>query len=168
MIWSENINDVRAEGEAVGQVMAETFRREPGLLEACRGLPGGPGDGSDVEHGVEIPGCPSGRDAVLGLQDPDHQASDEDPGQSVQQPGHFTRQAPEGSFFVADRCDPDQLVHALTPSRSLSPTCWARGSGSSSRSSAIAGIGATLAGGHVQPNDGTTRRVTLASLLGRR
>lgn len=56
------------------------FRSEVGFLEAGRGFPDGPGDGSDVKHGVEITGRPRGRNAVLGFEDPDHEAADEDPG----------------------------------------------------------------------------------------
>jgi len=123
MVRSKDIDDVGAAGEAVGQVLVVAFRSEVGLLEAGRSLPGRRGDGSAVQNRVEVTGRPRGRNAVLGLVDPDHQASDEDPGQSVQQPGHLMRQAPKGGLLVADRRDPDRFVHALIPPRSLSPTC---------------------------------------------
>ena len=84
------------------------------------------------------------------------------------------RTSPKPRISLVDRADLDgrhrsrRCRHGPIFLSISSPTCCDRGSGSSSRSSAIAEIGATLAGGHESMNDGTTRSFTLASLLGRR
>ena len=75
-------------------------------------------------------------------------------------------------FDVAEPWDdrdqsPHRPIRAIC-AISASPTSRARGSGSSSRSRAIAGRGASCAGGQSGVNRRTTRRTTLGSRLARR
>jgi hypothetical protein len=109
-----------------------------------RGWRGDADHGSNVHERVDVAGGEADGGTVLGLEERDHLATDEDPRQRLEDRGDLARQTPQRSIGVTGRSDldPGRLGHRVKRPRSSVPTWRPRGSSSSMRSRATAALGA--------------------------
>lgn len=122
VVGREHVDDVVAADEAEDQGVL------PLRLEACGHEPAGRLLGrrrhrADVEHRVDIAGRPLGGAAVLGLDDPDHQAADQDPGEAPEKTRHLAGEPPDLRLGVIDRRDAERR-HARSPSGLRPRPAW--------------------------------------------